>query len=62
MGWEGGLALPDHNPCSQLPKSYKNEQDLSPDRRALLILHILFLETSICDLDFDMTRGGGIAL
>ena len=32
-----------------------NQQDLSPDRIARLILYILFLENSVRDLDFDMT-------
>ena len=33
------------------------EQDPSPDRIAHLILHILFLENSKCDLDLGMTWG-----
>ena len=58
---EGDVA---HSTCFRtffclVTKEINIEQDLSPDRIARLILHILFLENSVHDLDFDMTCGGG---
>ena len=39
--------------CTKRKKCFL-KQDLWPDRIARLILHILFLENSVRDLDFDM--------